>query len=676
MVAPALLAMGTSFALAWMDRRERIAGGAVGALIGLLALSLVWPASPTGATTVLGAAAIVPLWYSGYRVARRGTRRKIRVGIAAMALIALVGLLAGSVLALTQRGALESAAADTEAAAAVIAAGETDRSRADFTSIADQFEGVESAAGSFWAAPAYLIPVVSQNARAIRVSASTGAELSNAAAELAGQVDYDSLAGPDGSLDVGRLSSYAPLADATRVTVAGARSSLDSVQSPWLLPPVASRLDQYLDRLDRAASATAVAADAAAELPGMLGAAGPQRYLVLLGSPSEARDLGGHIGNWAELTATDGRLDVVEVGRPYEILSPADDDRPALSEDLNLPASLVEMDPTRFPQNWGSSPDMGTVARLAADLFPKARGGAPIDGVIYADPTAFAALLSITGPVTVDGVTIGADNAVEFLTHGQYEAGVPDDAVSELVRAGLDKLVSEQMPGPARLAEAFGPSVHGGHLQFVRTGEDPSRLLRRTGLDQPIEARTGEDLVAVISRNANPSKIDAFLQRTIDYQIRWNPDTGMTTSRVVVTLHNAAPPGGLSDEYIGGRFGNPLGTNRTELSVLSPFDAIGAMIDGADAPLGRREDLDGLNRYSLSLDIAPGATRTVIFDLSGKVEKGPQYQLTWYRQPLPNDDVARVIVEPVDATLAGGQHSGAAEITDARIQRLRFLAAG
>ena len=38
-------------------------------------------------------------------------------------------------------------------------------------------------------------------------------------------------------------------------------------------------------------------------------------------------------------------------------------------------------DPTRFPQNWGASPDLATVGRLAAELYPQAAGGAPIDGV-------------------------------------------------------------------------------------------------------------------------------------------------------------------------------------------------------------------------------------------------------------------------------------------------------
>lgn len=675
-VVPALLALALSFALAWIDRRERVAGGIAGALIGYCALNLAWPVSPNGATVLLGAAAVLPLWASGYKVARSRTRRWVRIAAAAAFGIMLVGALSGVALAITQRSPLESAAASTESAAAVVAAGSTSGSSADLRASSEKFAGVADAAGSWWASPASLVPVVAQNTRAIRTAASTGAELSGVAADLASQVNYDALARPDGSLDIQTLASYEPLAAETRDTVTQARSDLEAVSSPWLVAPVAERLDEYMAHLDRAESATAIAATAAAELPTMLGLDGPKRYLLLLGSPAEARDLGGHIGNWAELTAVDGRLDVIEVGQPYELFGPMSENRPAVSENLDLPASLLEVDPTRFPQNWGSSPDLGTVARLAADLFPQARGGPPVDGVIYADPTAFAALLSVTGPVTVGDTTLSADNAVDFLTREQYATEVPDQVVNDLVSAGLDRLASQQLPGPTGLAEAFGPSVRAGHLQFVLTEPATSDLLRQVGLDRPLTAADGTDMVAVINRNANPSKIDAFLERTIDYRIRWNPETGEATTRVVVTMHNSSPTGGLPVEFIGGRVGNEPGTNRTELSVLSRFDAIGAMLDGEPLALGRRDDINDLQRYTVAVDIPPGGSRTVIMDLTGEVDPGPEYRLTWFSQPLPNADRARVIVEPLGTTLLGGQTSAAHQLDDSRVQFLRFLAEG
>lgn len=664
MLVPAAAALVLSFVLAWTDRRDRVAGGVAGLLIAWAALDLSWPASPVGATTALAAVALLPLWYSGYRVARRRTRRTIRIVAAGALGIVVLGSAVGALVALTQRSTLKDAADATVAAAGALTSGGDDGSVETFRSSQEQFQSVADAAGSWWAAPAKLVPVVAQNVQAVQTAAASGADLNGVAAELAAQVDYDALAGEDGSIDVGRLAGYAPAAQRAADAVGSARTELTAVRSPWLAPPVADQLDTFVTQVEDAVGATELAAAAARELPAILGADGPRRYLLLLGSPSEARDLGGHIGNWAELTATDGRLDVVRVGEPYDLYGPASPGRPQLSPSLDLPASLLEADPTRFPQNWGSSPDLATVGRLVADLYPQVAGGAPLDGVLYADPTAFAALLELTGPVEADGITLSAENAVEFLTRQQFEptpdqqTGTPggdERSLTPLVRTALESFTDSQLPGPTELARVFGGVIADGHLQFVTTQTPDDGLLRRAGLDQPVAPPDGGDLLAVVNRNANPSKIDAFLHRTIDYFVSWNPASGTTRSRVVVTLRNDAPASGLSGLVLGSSIQVPEGTNRTELSVLSPFDAVGAMVDGRPAAFGTRDDIHGLRRYALVVDLPPGGERTVIFDLEGAVRPGPEYVVRWFNQPLPNPDRSRVILRasPGDSAAVG-----------------------
>lgn len=675
MLLPAATALVLSFVLALTDRRERVAGGVAGALVGWAALELSWPASPVGATALLAAAALLPLWWSAYRVARTGTRRTIRVMAAVGLAVLVVGAVTGAVLAATERAELVSAAESTVDAARVLADGAGEGDATPFEQNRDRFAAVAHAAGSWWAAPSGLVPGVAQNVRAVRAAAESGAELNGAAAGLATQVDYDSLTRADGSIDVARLAGFArPARDAT-TAIDRSRTRLAEVESPWLAPPVSDQLEEFQGHLADAAAASQVAAEATVSLPGILGADGPRRYLLLLGNPAEARDLGGHLGNWAELTAIDGKLDVVRVGEPYELFGPASEQRPTVSDGLDLPPSLVEIDPTRFPQNWSASPDLSTVATLAADLYPQAAGGAPIDGVLYADPTAFAALLEITGPVQAAGRTLSADDAVQFLTRDQYAMGSAQEAsVTPLVRTALDTFTDRQLPGPVRLSEVFSEAVAGGHLQFVTTVEAERELLGRVGLDQPISASRGGDLVAVVNRNANPSKIDTYLHRTIDYEVDWDPATGRVDSRVVVTLRNDAPADGLPPVVGGSSVANPAGTNRTELSILSPLDAVGARIDGEERSYGSRPDVADLRRYSLVVDLPPGSQRTVILDLTGSVATGTVYRLAWYNQPLPNPDESRLIVDPVGTRLADGSESGSVPIGPRRIERVSVRA--
>jgi hypothetical protein len=667
MIVPAVVAIGLGILLAWRNRRDRVIGAAAGALVAVCALQLSWPATPVGATAVLGALAVVPLWISGYRVARRTTRRRVRWIVATLAALALLGVLAGAALALTQRGRLVDAAeASLDAANAVT--GGTPDGDASFAASRQQFESVADSASSWWAAPARLVPVVAQNVRAVGVAAQAGADLSGVAAELSDQVDYDSLQREDGSIDVAGLAGFRPAAEQAEAAVDRARTDVAELASPWLAPQIADQLAELQGHLDDAGSSTALGAEATRRLPTILGADGTRRYLLLLGNPAEARDVGGHLGNWAELTVTDGDIEVVAVGTPYELFGPGSLSRPVLDDADRYPPSLVEIDPTLFPQNWGATADLSTVAALAAELYPQVAGGQPIDGVIYADPLAFAALLELTGPVRSGELQLDAENAVEFLTKDQFEAAQnQDEAVSDLVELALERLTTSRLPSAQELGATFGEVVRRGHLQFALTGDEGGQLLSLAGLDQAIGVPDGTDVVAVLNRNANPSKIDAYLRRSIDYDVRWDPSDGTVRSRVIVTLHNDAPSSGLDQEVLGGAPGAAPGTNRTQLSVLSPFDAVGALVDGAPTPIGSRRDLPGLRRHTLTVDVPAGGRRDVVIDLSGEVDPGPIYRLRWYNQPLLQADESQLIIRPVDATLPGGGSDGRVAIDDDRV---------
>src|SRR5690606_8357779 len=138
---------------------------------------------------------------------------------------------------------------------------------------------------------------------------------------------------------------------------------------PWLVGPLRDGLDELLDELGAAGDSALTAELAVEEVPGILGAEGPRRYLMLLGNPAEARDIGGHIGNWAEVIAENGVLTISVVGQPYDLSSPATSPPLSLTGGA-YPQSLMELRPQYFPQNWGGTADFPTVARLAKELYP------------------------------------------------------------------------------------------------------------------------------------------------------------------------------------------------------------------------------------------------------------------------------------------------------------------
>ena len=104
--------------------------------------------------------------------------------------------------------------------------------------------------------------------------------------------------------------------------------------------------------------------------------------------------------------------------------------------------------------------------------------------------------------------------------------------------------------------------------------------------------------------------------------------------------------------------------------MLSPFDAVGAMLDGAAQPFGAREEVNDLRRYTLTVDLPPGTERTVIFDLTGDVDAGPSYRLRWFNQPLPNDESRRSSCGCRQATFPDGSESGRVIVGDRLVEDL------
>lgn len=676
MMLPPVVALVVASVLAWQDRRDRVLGALIGALVGWSALDLVWP-TPTGATALLAAAAVIPLWISGYRVARAHNRRRIRLAVLVYLAVVVIGTAVAGVTVATQRNMLTNAASTTIEAAQSITAETTDEATKKFTEASRRFESASRATGAFWTHPARLVPMVAQNLDAVHQAATAGADITRTATEIADGVDYDRLQLDGGGIDLEVLASFEPIVERAEAVINSVDEHIRSLDSPWIVRPLADKLDEFEAQTGPLRDGAELASLVVNDIPAMLGRDGERRYLMLLGNPAEARDIGGHIGTFAELRAANGALEVERVVTPYELFGPSGLDGPELYDRSVLPPSMLEMNPTRFAQNWGSSPDMNAVAEVARQLYPQTTGGSILDGVLYADPYAFSAVLRLVGGITTTvgkgeeatEVEVDAANAIQFLTHDQFIHGEEgDDPVRALVDTALERLTTRRLPSVRSIIDSFGPVIEQGRIQFVTFHSEDSGLLERTGLDQAFGRPDGGDLFAVIDRSGYPSKIDSYIHREIDYRPRWNPGTGIVNAQVRIAVSNDAPAEGLPPLISLSPEGTLPGTSRTVLSVITPFDIVDASLDGEILPVGTRPEQDDLRRHSFLVDIAPGATRYVVINLSGSVEPGPDYHLRFYNQPLVNPDETNVSITSLGSPFIGGARAGRVPISRANVQ--------
>ena len=85
--------------------------------------------------------------------------------------------------------------------------------------------------------------------------------------------------------------------------------------------------------------------------------------------------------------------------------------------------------------------------------------------------------------------------------------------MSGLIDRVMTRFGNSQLPSPTALADTLGPLVAHGRLQFVSFDPADAPLLERLGLTGRVERPGSGDLLAVLTRNANPSKIDAYVRR-------------------------------------------------------------------------------------------------------------------------------------------------------------------
>ncbi len=666
-------ALALSLVAAFIPRRRLI-----GATIGLLAVPTLMRAHPfgfTGLSALCVWAAVTPVLISGYRVASRRSRERMRTVATAGVLVALIGLVVFTLAVWISFHDLSSGSTSAQDGLAALRQGRGAPAAAMLANASDSLGDAHDVLGGWWTVPAHLVPFVSQQLDALSSASHQGHDVAAAAAVVAAKGDYHELRYVQGQIDIAHLRQlHAPLV-AVNQALDRAAVQLDAVRSPWLVGPVRTAVDNFRDDVAQTVPQAAVAEQAVAVAPGMLGGDGTRHYFVAFTTEAESRGLNGFMGNWAELTARDGHLTMSRSGRVSEL-----DDAPGAAQRVvTSPADYVarygRFRVGTYFQDVTLSPDLPDVAQVIRQLYsgPAPRmGGDEIDGVLVVDPYGLAALLRFTGPIDVTGgPQLTAANAAQELVSDQYTdfPGKTDrvDFLDEASRLTFDKLTKGSIPGPDEIASVLGPQASGHHLMFTSFRGSEEALFNRLGATGAYpHARPDQDFFGITGQNSANNKTDVWMHRTIRYDAGYDPSTGRVTATATITLHNDAPSSGLPPGVIGSNGqGLPLGTNRTYLSFYTPLQLVSSSVDGAHEPFESQQEF-GYHVYSQYLTVGSGQTLTVTFQLGGVVAGGLDYQLGVGVQPMVNPDQVQITVTPKGPWTVSGAKGMFAELDGSR----------
>ncbi len=394
-------------------------------------------------------------------------------------------------------------------------------------------------------------------------------------------------------------------------------SGLDLGPREGLVAPLADIREQVdtsltvaLDQLDRAVIVTAGLSDFLE---------GPRTYLLVAANNAEMRSGQGAGLSFGLFSTRSGGVVVGDMQPVWRVPEP---DGVEIS-DPDLAARWGWLKPNEQWGLVGLSPRFETTAQLVADMWSET-GGIDVDGVLWTDPFALAAILEVTGPVETEEGTLTADNVVDVLLNGQYLDLPLDNAGNTLRKERLATIAPailvamlERDIDEVALVRALARVVNGRHIMAWSPRTSEERLWEEAGMAGHLE----EDSLLVSVVNRGPNKLDYYLP--MDSRLTIIREAESTSVEVEVTLTNETPPG--LPAYVAGPVGDtptPADHYAGILTVNVPGPAVGTHIVGVD-------DLtvvggDGPTRVvGAEILLAPGESRTwnVRFELPADVRE-------------------------------------------------------
>lgn len=602
-----------------------------------------------GSSALIGVAVGVFLLLTGLRRRPSAIRRVGRISIASLGGLVVFALAGLAISGNSARPDISAGARQARQAITTLNTGDYDKAAEQFDSAAAAFRRADGSIGGVLAAPSRLIPGIAQNVGA-------GADLSSAAADGTARaaaalrsIDVESLRVVDGVIDIDAVrAAEGPLADVQQVLYDLQAASVDA-RSPWLLGPLRDELADLDERLATNEPRLGNAIEAVKLAPRMLGSDGPRRYMVMFTSPVEARGLAGFMGNYGIVTIDGGRVDVGEFGRRSDLDAGTRDGDARC--DGCPPEMLARYGSAGLDIGDGSFGSRAWTAMTMPSHFPfvgeatqimyPQSGGQPIDGVIAMDPFVVQALMRYVGPIelTEAGVTVRPRDAAQFLLEDQYlllEDGTNAERIEAIDTLGqqvIDGLLTGALPVPSELARDLGPLV--AEQRLLVWTDDPAEqaLLDRIGMLGALPALGDDGGFSVVVTNQGRSKIDAFLDRTVETAVV-TADDGTRTLVADVTLHNDAPTAGLPRYVIGNGFGLPEGSSYLWVNFFGPEGTPTVTRNGNPVQIGAPEPEAGWWASPFDDVLGPGETVTYRVEYSlGPALDGVDAPVRW-DQPL------------------------------------------
>ncbi|MDP1792977.1 MAG: DUF4012 domain-containing protein, partial [Acidimicrobiales bacterium] len=398
-----------------------------------------------------------------------------------------------------------------------------------------------------------LVPIVRNQRRDLLRAVNVANDAAIAGDALAARVEgvRSGLAVRNASVD---LTAVSALADAA-AEAGTALQALPRTHRGGQWGPLARATTDLDDVVSDTAQRLVTGADIMRVASRLLGVDKPSRIFVALLNNAEMRDQ-GMVLSYAVAQTQAGSLQVTRFGSitDLELRAPV--------RDITLPAGTKAMfgqlQPLQYWQSVNATADTALSGASMASMY-RAATGDTIDGVIALDVPALAALLSVTGPVSVSGIAVpvSAENAATVLLNDLYanqlnnttDREARQQKLASVTAAVIERIRTASLTTSA-IVRALGDAAAGGHAWVTSTRPEDQLALERSGLSGRPGRVGGERTIHFSVQNGTATKLDWFVDPEVDVDVYLTPDgTALVTTKVSVP--NTAPVPTPSTEQFG-----------------------------------------------------------------------------------------------------------------------------
>ncbi len=348
----------------------------------------------------------------------------------------------------------------------------------------------------------------------------------------------------DGAINMAMLEDLPNRVNASAANLNRAQTDLESIQASTFFAKALDDIrDKALREMEQVQQAVYSLEGVAPVLPDALGANGVRRYLIALGNQAEMRASGGAPLTLVMVELDDGKISIPIKGQTSTQLFPP----------LNAPVTWYGPAlNTFFPGNPRNAPFVVTNTHPSLLMSGREMMGAwqggnfpAVDGVVYLDLTAIAAVLTETGPISsqtygsVTGEQLGQILLVDaYADFGQEDATIRQSANQQLV----DDLLTRILSGDdlVKAASAIAGTAPGRHFQLYMKDPALEQLALDAGAAGVVASPETGDWSAMYTQNGNQSKVDVFQQRNVAVTVNLEAD-GSARVNQQMTMVNATP---------------------------------------------------------------------------------------------------------------------------------------